>query len=62
MSIRNAELGNLMRLVRKICREKGQGAVSTDADVLRLMNQCLRFGIPDHEIKLMIEAALETAN
>lgn len=62
MSIRNAELGNLMRLVRKIAREKGRAAVATDADVLHTIKQCQRFGIPDHEIKLMVEAALEEAN
>ena len=62
MSFRNAELANLMRMVRKICREKGVCAVATDVEVLQQMKRCERFGIPDHEMKMMIEAALETSN
>lgn len=59
MSVREAELADLMKVVRGIAREKGVLWVPNDYEVRRAKERCRSVGATEHEMELMIEAALE---
>lgn len=62
MSIRDAELADLMRVVRGVSQEKGVLFVKNDYDVRRAKERCRKVGCTEHEMELVIEAALEPSH
>lgn len=59
MSIRDAELADLMKVVRGVKKEKGTLFIDSDPDVRKAINRCRTIGCTEHSIKLVIAAALE---